>query len=80
MCKKVSLNLVKDLDKENFIYNFLSSYDLPKSSITRLRSGNLNSSKNSDEIYWKKKIFFKKSNELKFEEHINSFKEIDNVK
>ena len=34
------------------IYNFLSSYDLPKSSITRLRSGNLNSSKNSDEIYF----------------------------
>ena len=74
------LNLVKNLDKENFIYNFLLSYDLPKSSITRLRSGSLNSSKNSDEIYWKNKIFFKKSNELELEEHIQNLKKVDNVK
>ena len=74
------LNLVKDLNKENFIYNFLSSYDLPKSSITRLRSGNLNSAKNSSDIYWKKKIFFKSTSDIKFDDDIKNLKELDDVK
>ena len=72
--------MLEGLDQDNFIYNFLSSYDLPKSSITRLKKGNLNSSKNLDEIYWKKKIFFKKSSKALFEEDIVKFKEINNVK
>ncbi|MDA7835721.1 N-6 DNA methylase [Candidatus Pelagibacter sp.] len=74
------LNLLESLDQNNFIYNFLSSYDLPKSSITRLKKGNLNSSKNLDEVYWKKKIFFKRSSTALFEEDIVKFKEINDVK
>lgn len=52
-------NLIKNFSKENFIYNFLLSYDLPKSSITRLQKGTLNLSQNENEIIWKKKLFFK---------------------
>ncbi|MFA7421847.1 MAG: DNA methyltransferase [Melioribacteraceae bacterium] len=52
-------NLIKSFSKETFIYNFLLSFGLPKSSITRLQKGSLNLSKNKNEIIWKKKLFFK---------------------
>lgn len=45
--------------KENFIYEFLSCYGIPKASITKLKNGNINISKNKEEILWKKKLFFK---------------------
>lgn len=51
--------LVYTLDKENFIYNLLESYYLPKASISRLQKGNLNLSKVPGEVSWKKKLFFK---------------------
>jgi len=51
--------LVAPINKESFIYNLLLAYGLPKASITRLQKGNLNMSKNSGEIEWKKKLFFK---------------------
>jgi len=51
--------LVKSFSKETFIYNLLLSYGLPKSSITRLQKGNLNLSKNPNEIIWKKKLFYR---------------------
>lgn len=47
------------LDKENFIYDFLLSYGLPKSSINRLKKGDYNKSKINGEIIWPKKIYFK---------------------
>jgi type I restriction-modification system DNA methylase subunit len=52
-------NLIKTLSKDTFIYNFLLSFGLPKSSITRLQKGTLNLSKNEKEVIWKKKLFFK---------------------
>ena len=51
--------LVYTLDKENFIYNLLESYYLPKASISRLKKGSLNLSKVPGEVSWKKKLFFK---------------------
>lgn len=51
--------LVQSFSKETFIFEFLTAYGLPKSSISRLQSGNLNLAKNSDEILWKSKLFFK---------------------
>jgi hypothetical protein len=51
--------VVKPLKKESFIYDLLLSYGLPKASITRLRKGNLNLSKNNGEISWKKKVLFR---------------------
>jgi hypothetical protein len=51
--------LISSFSEETFIYNLLLSYGLPKSSITRLKKGNLNLSKVDGEISWKKKLFFK---------------------
>ena len=51
--------------KEEFIYNLLLAYGLPKASITRLRKGNLNLHSNFDSaqspftISWKKKLYYK---------------------
>lgn len=57
-------------NKQEFIYNFLLAYDLPKASITRLKKGSLNLSKKPDEIVWKKKLFYKQTtNEDLYEEY-----------
>ena len=37
--------LIATFNKENFIYELLLAYGLPKASITRLKKGNLNLSK-----------------------------------
>ena len=51
--------LIATFNKENFIYELLLAYGLPKASITRLKKGNLNLSKVEGEISWKKKLFFR---------------------
>lgn len=51
--------LVSNVDRENFIYDFLLAYGLPKSSINRLKKGDYNKSKNDGEIIWAKKVYFK---------------------
>lgn len=52
-------NLLDNYTQESFIYELLLAYGLPKASITRLQKGSLNLSKDSTEILWKKKLFFK---------------------
>ena len=52
-------NLIKSFNQETFIYDLILAYGLPKSSVSRLRKGNLNLSKVEGEISWKKKLFFK---------------------
>lgn len=52
-------NLLANYNQESFIYDLLLAYGLPKASITRLQKGSLNLSKDSTEILWKKKLFFK---------------------
>ena len=55
-------DIVVHLNKDNFIYALLLAYDFPKATITRLKKGSLNKSKNKDnanqEILWKS-LFFK---------------------
>lgn len=48
-----------NIDKENFIYDFLSSFGLSKTTITRLKKGDYNLSKTDGELFYKGKIFFK---------------------
>ncbi len=43
----------------DFLYDLLAAFDTPKATLARLRQGNLNRSKNADEVVWKKKLFFK---------------------
>ena len=52
--------LVTNLVEETFIYDLLLAFNQPKASITRLKKGDYNLSKNPGEIIWKKKLFFKK--------------------
>ena len=51
--------ILESLNKGTFIYDLLKAYGLPKSSITRLRNGEYNLSKNDDDILWKKRLYFK---------------------
>ena len=53
------LSLDANPSADSFIYGLLAAYGLPKASISRLRSGNLNLSKTPDEVIWKKKLHFK---------------------
>lgn len=53
--------LVVSYSKENFIYDLLTAYGLPKASITRLRKGNLNLSKQAGELSWKKKVLYRET-------------------
>lgn len=51
--------LVKNINKEQFIYDLLLVYGFPKATISRLKTGDSNLSKNSNEILLKKKVLFK---------------------
>lgn len=53
--KEISQNL----NKENFIYNFLLAFGLSKTTITRLKKGDYNLSKNEGELFHRRRIFFK---------------------
>jgi len=53
--------LIKNLNKETFIYDLLLAYNLPKATVTRLQKGTANLSKLEGEVSLKKKLFFKYS-------------------
>ncbi len=54
--------IVEDFDKQEFIYDLLLAYKVPKSTVTRLKQGKgnvkLNLAKREDRIILKKKLFF----------------------
>lgn len=51
--------IIDNFSKEEFIYDLLLAYGISKTSVTRLKKGDFNLSKNKNEILYKKKIFFK---------------------
>src|SRR5690625_610098 len=51
--------LAQNIDKENFIYEFLLSFGLSKTTITRLKKGDYNLSKNEGEVFHRRRMFFK---------------------
>ncbi|WP_217192953.1 type IIL restriction-modification enzyme MmeI [Bernardetia litoralis] len=53
--------LIKNFDKETFIYQLLLVYNLPKATITRLQKGTANLSKIEGEVSLKTKLFFKET-------------------
>ncbi len=59
-----------DIDKDNFIWDLLLVYGLPKASISRLKKGNLNLSKDYHGVVWKKKLHFKYSDSDNLHEKI----------
>lgn len=61
LLERIEENLKKiesNIDKDNFIYQFLEAYEQPKSSIKRLKDGDYNLSKKQNEVIWKKKIHY----------------------
>ena len=51
--------IIKSLNEKTFIYDLLLAYNLPKSTISRLKKGSANLSKVEGEISLKKKLFFR---------------------
>ena len=56
--------IFKIVDKknyDNFIYDFLSVYDIPKATITKLKKGINNLSDVAGEVYLKNKLYYKQT-------------------
>jgi hypothetical protein len=51
-------SLIKNFSEEEFIYDLLLAYGLPKTTITLLKKGKHNLSKKEGQIILKKKLFF----------------------
>jgi len=51
--------IIKNFSKDEFIFDLLIAYGISKTSITRLKKGDFNLSKNEGEVLYKKKVFFK---------------------
>lgn len=51
--------LFENFSKDDFIFDLLLAYGISKTSITRLKKGDYNLSKNDGEILYKRKVFFK---------------------
>lgn len=49
-------------DHDNFIYDFLSVYNIPRATITKLRKGINNLSDEEGEVYLKNKLYYKQTN------------------
>jgi hypothetical protein len=56
------VQLIENFTPEEFIYDLLLAYGISKTSITRLKKGDFNLSKNEGEVLYKKKVFFKEEN------------------
>ncbi len=56
--KNIDKLLKNGINKENFIYDLLLAYGLPKATISRLKDGNSNLSKKENQVILKTKILF----------------------
>ena len=68
-----------NFDKENFIYDFLLSFGLSKTTITRLKKGDYNLSNNEGELFYKGKIFFKNLTEGSLIDTIDELSKDDKI-
>ena len=64
-------DLVEYHNPLEFIYDLLSAYNLPKATVTRLRKGNSDLSKNQNEVILKNKVFFKEELMMDLHESIS---------
>lgn len=61
---------IQNYTEDEFIYEFLKTYGLPKASITRLQQGSYNLSKDRNEVLWKKRVHYRKEREKDLHETI----------
>ncbi len=67
--------LIADIKPETFIYDMLLAYGTPKSTIKRLQvDGGLNLTRNSNEVIWKSKLWFKSSDSGEIHAEFESIK------
>lgn len=55
--------LAQNIDRDQFIYDFLLAFGFSKTTITRLKKGDYNISRKEGELFYKGKIFFKVTTE-----------------
>lgn len=72
--------IAQNIDQENFIYDFLASFGLSKTTITRLKKGDYNLSKNEGELFYKGKIFFKVEKQANLLNLIDDLAKDDKIK
>ena len=53
-------DLIKDINKDTFIFDLITAYGQPKATITRLQKGDYNLSNNPNLVIWKRKLYFQK--------------------
>ena len=51
--------IVSKPDHSEFIYDFLSVYDIPRATVTKLRKGMNNLAKEAGAVYLKNKLYFR---------------------
>lgn len=51
--------VIKELDRQRFVFDLLQGYGMPKTTISRLEKGGMNLSKDDGEIILKKKLYYK---------------------
>jgi|26BtaG_2_1085354.scaffolds.fasta_scaffold00606_3 type I restriction-modification system DNA methylase subunit len=66
-------SLVKNFNKEEFVFDLLQAYGISKTSITRLKKGDFNLSKIEGEVLYKSKMLFK---EVKSGDLLNTIDEL----
>lgn len=52
-------DIINQNNKDEFIYDFLSVYDFPKATITKLRKGTNNLAKESGAVYLKNRLYYR---------------------
>ncbi len=63
-------NIVHSDNYEEFIFDFLRLYDIPNSTIGKLKKGTNNLTKNKGEIHLKNKLYFKETKEDVFSAYV----------
>lgn len=71
--------IIDNFSKEEFIYDFLIAYGISKTSVTRLKKGDFNLSKNEGEVLYKKKLFFKVEESDKLLATIDTFSKEERI-
>ena len=51
-------DLIKNIDKDTFIFDLITAYGQPKATITRLQKGDYNLAEKDNEVIWKNKLHF----------------------
>ena len=70
-------DIVDVKDKDSFLFDFLELYDIPKPSITKLKTGTINLSDIPGDYHLKNKLFFRKTEENPITDYAILIKEIE---